>query len=367
MTASVAAPDKGPPPAFAEARNLRQKVRAAGLDPNYWYAVELARNVRPGEVREVVFWKHSIALFRGDDGRPRAVLNRCAHRQLKLSLGEVDGCNLVCAYHGWTYDGDGRVVAIPHELFGRAMPKFAISSYPVREQYGLIWIFPGDPALADRRSIPEIPELEGDDPWPRVVVDFKVGGHHSMIIDNVSDFTHAHLHRKYKPFTEAKLLHYETVDDRVHMSYEAKIGRGRVTGKFVDHARLDTNHMDLCYEYPYQWSNTDDEIKHWLFVLPIDERTSRTFFIFYFKSLKIPFLPFALRGRVLQLVLDVFKPLSTAPLLGQDVFAVEAEQQAYERHWDAPPTELNPIVRAFQELTVRKWQAHVEGKAVADD
>ena len=28
------------PPQFAEARNKRQKVRAAGISPDYWYPVE---------------------------------------------------------------------------------------------------------------------------------------------------------------------------------------------------------------------------------------------------------------------------------------------------------------------------------------
>ena len=55
--------DKGPPPTFAEAKNLRQKSRSAGLDPNYWYAVEQEKNLRPGEVKEVGFWNRSIALF----------------------------------------------------------------------------------------------------------------------------------------------------------------------------------------------------------------------------------------------------------------------------------------------------------------
>src|SRR5256885_8139636 len=35
----------------------------------------------------------------------------------------------------------------------------------VKVRYGLIWIFPGNPALADHRQIPDIPELEGDNPW----------------------------------------------------------------------------------------------------------------------------------------------------------------------------------------------------------
>jgi 2-oxoglutarate dehydrogenase complex dehydrogenase (E1) component-like enzyme len=43
------------PPSFEEARNFRQKVRAAGLNPNYWYACEQIANLRPGEVKEIVW------------------------------------------------------------------------------------------------------------------------------------------------------------------------------------------------------------------------------------------------------------------------------------------------------------------------
>jgi phenylpropionate dioxygenase-like ring-hydroxylating dioxygenase large terminal subunit len=348
------------PPTFDDAHNLRQKARAAGLDPNYWYPVEWDERLKPGQVVEVAFWKQSIALFRGADGTLHAIANRCAHRQLKLSHGRVEGCELVCAYHGWKYDGEGRLAAVPHDLFGYDLPKVRIPKFPVRVRYGLIWIFPGDPAEAERRALPQIPELEGQRAWGRCALDFTWRAHHSMIIDNVSDFTHAHLHRKFRPFTDAKLLNYATEGDSVVMRYDAKIGRGRISGRFVDHARIDTNHMTLCYQYPYQWSNTDDEIKHWLFVLPIDERTTRSFFIFFFKELKIPVLNIPLRGRVLQLVLDLSKRWLIRPLLSQDGFAVEAEQDGYEAHWDAQFVELNPVVRAFQEVTVRKWREHLD-------
>lgn len=112
-------------------------------------------------------------------------------------------------------------------------------------------------------------------------------------------------------------------------------------------------------QYPYQWSNTDDEIKHWLFVLPIDERTTRTFFLFYFKSLKIPLLPVRIPRFAMTTVLKIANRLLIGPLLAQDRFAVEAEQRGYERHWDAPPIELNPVVRAFQKVTVRKWREYL--------
>src|SRR5207302_6960381 len=142
---------------------------------------------------------------------------------------------------------EGRVVQIPHDLFGREMPSFGVKAYPVRVRYGLIWIFPGKPALAAERNIPDIPELEGDNPWACVPIDFTWRAHHSMIIDNVSDFTHAHLHRKYRPFVDAKLTQYELREEKVFVNYDAKIGTGRFSGLVVDRDRVDTNYIQLCH------------------------------------------------------------------------------------------------------------------------
>jgi phenylpropionate dioxygenase-like ring-hydroxylating dioxygenase large terminal subunit len=355
------APAPAAAPDFAHAKNRRQKVRAAGMNPDYWYAVEYDRNVKAGKVVEVKFWKRSIALFRGADGALRAIDNRCAHRQLKLSLGQVEGCNLVCPYHGWCYDGDGKVVDIPHDLFGRERPSLGVQSYPVQVRYGLIWIFPGDPALASERHIPDIPELEAapSDRWACVPIDATWNAHHSMILDNVSDFTHAHLHRKYKPFYDAKLTRCEMVGDAVHVSYDTKVGGGEITRHFIDRRQIDTNAMDLCYQYPYQWSNTDGKIKHWCFVLPIDERTSRAFFLFYFDSFKVPFLPLHFPRRVMNLIIHFANLFHIRPLLDQDGWAVEAEQEGYESNYDAPLAELSPAVNLFQQLTIRKWEEHL--------
>ena len=44
------------PPTFEEAKNKRQKVRAAGLDPNHWYAVEQSHALAKGRAIDVKFW-----------------------------------------------------------------------------------------------------------------------------------------------------------------------------------------------------------------------------------------------------------------------------------------------------------------------
>ncbi len=352
---------KNAPPRFEEATNRRQKVRAAGLDPNYWYAVEHADALKPGQVTEVRFWGvDPVALYRDEDGRPHAIEDRCAHRQLPLSVGIVQGTRLVCQYHGWGYNGAGELVDVPHSLFGKKMPRCNLRTFPVRERYGLIWIFFGDVERADDVPMPEIPELEREDRWACVPVDFTWNAHHSMLIDNVSDFTHEFLHRKYKPFSGSKLKELETRDDKVFLSYDTKVGHGKISGLFVDREDIDTNYMELCYDYPYQWSNTDGKIKHWCFVLPIDERTTRVFFLFYFDHFVVPFTSVRIPRRLLTPFLKISNKLLIEPLLQQDGVAVQAEQLGYERHWDEPLVEINPAVNAFQALTVKMWEEHLQ-------
>ncbi|MET7335610.1 Rieske 2Fe-2S domain-containing protein [Nonomuraea sp. NPDC005650] len=354
-------PDRlGDPPTFAEARNKRQKVRAAGLDPDYWYAVEYDVAVRPGQVVEVMFWNRSIALYRGSDGQLRALENRCAHRQLKLSLGEVNDCHLTCTYHGWTYDGDGRVVHYAHDLFGRAEPEVRVRSYPVRSRYGLIWLFPGDPRRAAERGIPDIPEIDRPRPWARMDADFTWRAHHSMIVDNVCDFTHAYLHRKKRPFWDARLSYHEMRGDQVFLGYDTLIGGGRVSGLFVDRRRGDTTSIDLCFDYPYQRSDTGGIIKHWCFLLPIDRMTTRAFFIFYFDAFKIPLTPFRFPRWAMGPMMKLGLAFSVRPLLLEDGAAVEAEQSGYERNFAAPIVDLNPAVHLFQDLTVHKWEEYLQ-------
>jgi phenylpropionate dioxygenase-like ring-hydroxylating dioxygenase large terminal subunit len=241
------------------------------------------------------------------------------------------------------------------------MPKIGISHRAVKVRYGLVWVFFGDPTCSDVRGTPEIPELEGPSPWPCIPLDFVWQAHHSAIIDNVSDFTHAHLHRKYEPFSDSKLTDCRTEGDKVFVSYEAKIGNGPIYGRLVDHVGTNTNRMSLCYEYPFQWSNTDDRIKHHCFVLPIDRKTTRVFFLFYYdhRAFKVPFLPVHLPRGLMRPLLRLGNRLLVRPLLGQDGFAVEEEQRAYEHHFEAPMTDLNPAVHAFQSLTVRKWEEYI--------
>jgi phenylpropionate dioxygenase-like ring-hydroxylating dioxygenase large terminal subunit len=349
-----------PAPEFTEAKTIRQKSRAAGLNPDYWYAVEYDAAIKTGEVKEVVFWGNSIAIYRNAENQLMAIENRCPHRHLKLSHGVVDGCTLRCIYHGWAFDGTGTLVDYSHDDFGKPLIKRQLNTYPVKLKYGLIWIFPGDASKAESVALPEIPEIEGKKPWANFTVDFTWKAHHSMIIDNISDFTHAFLHRKYRPFSNAKLTHYESDETQVFLTYETEMAGGRISGLFVDKKRVNTKFIELCYQYPYQWSSTGGSIRSWCFPVPIGTDQTRAFFLFYFDAIKIPFLPITLPKFLQELVLKLAIPLVFKPILLEDSLALEAEQLGYEQHWDAPPLEINPVVPLFQKLTVRKWEQFLE-------
>lgn len=151
--------------------------------------------------------------------------------------------------------------------------------------------------------------------------------------------------------------------NKVELSYDVVVGDGRFSKLFVDRKRVRTDRMDLAFEYPYQWSNTGDKIKHWCFLLPIDERTTRVFFLFYFDALKIPFAPLRIPRWVMEPFLAVANRLLIKPLLSEDGIAVEAEQQAYDKFSGGPAIEFNPAVQMFQKLIVRRWEEHLAQSA----
>lgn len=87
---------------------------------------------------------HDIVLFRDAAGTAHALRDRCCHRGVRLSLGTVSADHLVCAYHGWCYDGEGRCVHIP-SLPSNAEParRAGVRAFPCVEQDAYLWVWTG--------------------------------------------------------------------------------------------------------------------------------------------------------------------------------------------------------------------------------
>ena len=78
----------------------------------FWYATMPISHLAEGP-KPFRLMNEDIVLFLDADGEPAALRDRCCHRTAKLSKGWMDDGKLVCGYHGWTYDRDGKVVRIP--------------------------------------------------------------------------------------------------------------------------------------------------------------------------------------------------------------------------------------------------------------
>ena len=75
---------------------------------NYWYPILLSTDLGDDKPVGITRLGEELALWRDGDGTVHTFADRCAHRGVKLSAGDVVGGRLACRYHGLQYDGTGQ-------------------------------------------------------------------------------------------------------------------------------------------------------------------------------------------------------------------------------------------------------------------
>src|ERR1700759_413051 len=120
---------------------------------NAWYAAAWSHEIR-SELAARTICDKDVVLYRGSDGGVVALEDACWHRLLPLSLGRLKGDEVVCGYHGLVFNSAGRCTYMPAQK--TINPSAAVRSYPVVERHQMVWIWPGDPALADPDKMPDL-------------------------------------------------------------------------------------------------------------------------------------------------------------------------------------------------------------------
>ena len=93
-------------------------------------------------------------MYRQSDGQVCALEDACWHRLVPLSKGRLDGDTVVCGYHGLKYNAQGRCTYMPSQE--TINPSACVRSYPVVERHRFVWLWMGDPALADPALVPDM-------------------------------------------------------------------------------------------------------------------------------------------------------------------------------------------------------------------
>ncbi|MCK8785303.1 Rieske 2Fe-2S domain-containing protein [Roseomonas sp. NAR14] len=119
----------------------------------FWYAIMPVHELEGGP-KPFRLMGEDIVLFLDGQGEPRALRDRCCHRTAKLSKGWCQGGNLVCGYHGWEYDGTGKLVRIPQYDESTPLPDLGVDSYWCMARYGYVWVALEEP-IEDLFDIPE--------------------------------------------------------------------------------------------------------------------------------------------------------------------------------------------------------------------
>ncbi|MDA1215977.1 MAG: aromatic ring-hydroxylating dioxygenase subunit alpha [Chloroflexi bacterium] len=140
----------------APVKDVRSLIPPLGLR-EYWYPAVEAKKVKNKPVG-LKLLGDDIVFFQGKDG-VAALWNVCPHRGGSLMHGDCHFEGTVsCPYHGWTFDGDGNVLAVLPEGPESKIPgKVKARKYPTVTLKGMVFIWMGDeePAPMEEDIPPE--------------------------------------------------------------------------------------------------------------------------------------------------------------------------------------------------------------------
>ena len=156
------------------------------LVKNCWYVAARSEELGRSIVARRILGTE-VAMYRSLSGQPVAVRNRCPHRSFPLAMGKLDGDTLVCGYHGMEFDLSGHCTKMP------SMPitpsNANVRCFPMVETAPLVWIWMGDPELADESLIPDTSWL-GSPEWKSVTGGFHMQCDYVSMHENLLDQTH---------------------------------------------------------------------------------------------------------------------------------------------------------------------------------
>lgn len=185
---------------------------------NAWYVAALSGDIDRA-LKPLRILGENVVFYRTKSGRPVALEDACPHRKLPLSKGSLRGDEVECGYHGLTFNSTGKCVAAPTQ--DRIPPSALVRSYPVTDKWGLVWIWMGNPALADETKILNIENYDNPE-WKITAGDaLTCKCHYLYLTDNLLDPSHVawvHSTSFAAPGTDITPLEMQETDDGLIVS-----------------------------------------------------------------------------------------------------------------------------------------------------
>ena len=155
---------------------------------DYWYVASHDDEITNGIFQRVILGK-DLVFFRDKENQPVAFDNRCPHRFVPLTLGQIIDGTLRCGYHGFRFNGSGQCIEVPGQT--DIPPRSTVRCYPTVTRYGYIWVWMGDPDKADEEKLPHNTMKEIEDSNASVIRGSShINAYYELIADNLLDLSH---------------------------------------------------------------------------------------------------------------------------------------------------------------------------------
>lgn len=191
---------------------------------NNWYIACTSSELKEKPIKRMIYDK-SYVLFRDQNKKATTLLNRCLHRLTQMDQGKIVNGELMCPYHGWTYDREGNVTFIPSEgPNSKPKNKMCNKALPTVEQDGVVWVWMGEDKPTTELPTWRFPFWD-DNNWVKyfMVTDFE--NEVTNLAENFMDVPHTvYVHAGWfrnKSFKKVPMT-VKTKNGRVLVTYKQK-------------------------------------------------------------------------------------------------------------------------------------------------
>jgi phenylpropionate dioxygenase-like ring-hydroxylating dioxygenase large terminal subunit len=156
---------------------------------DFWYIVSESKKLKPGEILGRKVLGEWLAVFRDEKGQAVALQDRCLHRSAQISRGTVRNGQLTCPYHGWTYDGEGKVVQVPAEgPEGHKFQNRCAKRFQVLEQDDYVYVRVTD--APSEHILPFEMRHYKEKGWKTIRLQYKFKNNVTNCVENFVDIPH---------------------------------------------------------------------------------------------------------------------------------------------------------------------------------
>ncbi|CAL8461986.1 g1517 [Coccomyxa elongata] len=175
LNAAALAPEVEASPAIEDLPSSLEQETQKELQPfnwaKQWYPMAFVQDLNAKVPHPVELLSQRLVLWCDGEGEWRCFQDKCPHRLAPLSEGRIEPSDgtLMCSYHGWRFDGDGKCTDIPQSLDAKANaaaytnPRSCAVSHPTKVLQGRVWVWGegGPRAFIDSAAVQPayVPEL----------------------------------------------------------------------------------------------------------------------------------------------------------------------------------------------------------------